>query len=171
VASANTVYGDLLTTGWDNWSWSTTQNFANTSPVYAGTNSIAVAYNAAWGGLYLHNVGTTTTGYSFLHFAFYSTTTNPVLQALIYDYTGNPAGTVSLTSYVSGGTISANTWYAVDIPLSDLNASNITITGIVLQKDSTGSGWVGSRKEQIIAERVPKTLEGMDEPERTPARE
>jgi len=47
------VYGDALATGWENWSWNTTVDFANTSPVQSGTRSIALTYNAGWAGLSL----------------------------------------------------------------------------------------------------------------------
>jgi hypothetical protein len=47
------VYGDALASGWDNWSWNTTPNFSNASPVQSGTRSIAVTYDAGWAGLSL----------------------------------------------------------------------------------------------------------------------
>lgn len=49
------VYGDALGATWQNWSWSTTVNPANTSPVKAGTNSLAAQITAGWGGLSLRN--------------------------------------------------------------------------------------------------------------------
>ncbi len=58
VGSASTaaelpVYSDGLTAGWDDWSWDTTVNFANTSPVYSGATSLAATNTAGWAGLYL----------------------------------------------------------------------------------------------------------------------
>ena len=47
------VYGDTLASGWENWSWDTTVNFANTSPVQSGSRSIALTYNTGWAGLSL----------------------------------------------------------------------------------------------------------------------
>jgi len=46
------VYEDALNSGWANWSWGTTTGAA-TSPVYSGSNSLAVTITSAWGGLYL----------------------------------------------------------------------------------------------------------------------
>jgi hypothetical protein len=48
------IYSDALASGWANWSWSTAVTFSNASPVHAGAASMAVTYQAAWGGLYLH---------------------------------------------------------------------------------------------------------------------
>ena len=53
AASDLVVYGDVLNSGWANWSWNTTANFTATSPVHSGSDSLAVTLNAAWAGLYL----------------------------------------------------------------------------------------------------------------------
>lgn len=47
------VYDDALTSGWDDWSWSSTVDFATASPAL-GSRSIAVSYQRD-GGLSLHN--------------------------------------------------------------------------------------------------------------------
>ncbi|MDB5225183.1 MAG: hypothetical protein JWL87_135 [Candidatus Adlerbacteria bacterium] len=137
ASTTQTIYAD--TTSWDNWSWGSTQNFSNTSPTYAGSNSIAVTYTEAWGGLYLHNAGISTVGSTHLRLAFRSTSASPLLQVIGYNSGGSPANTVQLSSYVSGGTIAANTWYSIDIPLADLGIAGAMTTGFVFQKDSTGT--------------------------------
>lgn len=48
-----TVYTDALTSGWQNWSWSSTVNLANSTPTHSGTAAIAVTYDQAWAGLSL----------------------------------------------------------------------------------------------------------------------
>ncbi|MEZ4734602.1 MAG: hypothetical protein R3E79_46520 [Caldilineaceae bacterium] len=48
-----TVYDDALAGNWQNWSWNTTVNFANSSPVHSGAAAIAVQYDQAWAGLSL----------------------------------------------------------------------------------------------------------------------
>ncbi|MCL4395713.1 MAG: hypothetical protein M1482_13080, partial [Chloroflexi bacterium] len=57
AASDLTVYGGALASGWSDWSWDTTVNFNNTSPVTVDSKSIAATFTAAWGGLYLHSSG------------------------------------------------------------------------------------------------------------------
>ncbi|MBN1890050.1 MAG: DUF11 domain-containing protein [Thermoflexales bacterium] len=46
------VYDDATT--WDNWSWGTEADFANTAPVFTGTNSISVTYTGQWAALSLY---------------------------------------------------------------------------------------------------------------------
>ena len=48
------IYTDNLADGWADWSWATTLNFANSSPVHSGSASLAVTFNSGWAGLYLH---------------------------------------------------------------------------------------------------------------------
>jgi hypothetical protein len=47
------VYDDALENGWQNWSWATV-NFANTSPVHSGVNSINVS-STNYQALYVHH--------------------------------------------------------------------------------------------------------------------
>lgn len=47
------VFADSLASGWQNWSWDTTSNFASASPTHAGGAAIAVTHTNAWAGLYL----------------------------------------------------------------------------------------------------------------------
>jgi hypothetical protein len=53
AASDLTIYGDTLASGWADWSWNSTRNFGNPSPVQSGSTSIAVTYTLGWGGLSL----------------------------------------------------------------------------------------------------------------------
>jgi glycerophosphoryl diester phosphodiesterase/uncharacterized protein YegL len=53
-ASANAIFADVLGTGWEDWSWGATQrNFANSTPVQAGSNSIRVKFDAGYSGFQL----------------------------------------------------------------------------------------------------------------------
>ena len=52
------IYADALAAGWQNWSWATV-SFSATSPVYSGSHSIAITFDA-WEGLYLHKAGVDT---------------------------------------------------------------------------------------------------------------
>lgn len=64
------VYDDALAAGWQDWSWSATRNFANTSPVHAGANSIATTFTAGWAGLSLR-VSPALAGASYTALAFW----------------------------------------------------------------------------------------------------
>ena len=54
AAVGQSVYGDGLAAGWENWSWTSTVDFANASPARGGA-SIAVTFTAAWAGLSLRS--------------------------------------------------------------------------------------------------------------------
>ncbi|HYF65088.1 MAG TPA: glycoside hydrolase family 44 protein [Herpetosiphonaceae bacterium] len=67
LAPDRAVYVDSLASGWENWSWDTTANFANGAPAHAGT-SISVIHGAAWGALYLHTASLPASDYASLRF-------------------------------------------------------------------------------------------------------
>ncbi len=48
------VYDDALAGGWQNWSWNTSLDFANTTPA-RGARSIAVTFQRGWAGLSLRS--------------------------------------------------------------------------------------------------------------------
>jgi hypothetical protein len=64
-----TIYNDVLTSDWADWSWSVTRNFNNTSPVKVGAKSLSATYTAGWGGVSLRKgTAITTSGYSSIKF-------------------------------------------------------------------------------------------------------
>ncbi len=135
------VYQDALAAGWQNWSWGTSVNLADTAQVYQGSNSIRVTYTGAWGGLFLHNdTAVSTTGKTSLTFAVAGAgASGQNLQVFLYDNTGAKLTVKSLAPYVSGG-ITAGTWKVATIPLADLGASGKLIGGIVIQDASAATG-------------------------------
>ena len=63
------VYGDSLASGWQDWSWSDANNFANASPVHSGAASVAVSFSGAWDGLSLRApAAVSTSGYTAVTF-------------------------------------------------------------------------------------------------------
>ncbi len=130
------IYAESLNSGWSNWSWKTTVNLNNTSPVFAGTKSIGVTYTSAWGGLLLRHAGLSTGPYS--HLQFY---VNPAgfnlsgIRVSLYNSAGNLVTEVNPASYA---TDAGSGWRKVLIPLSALGGVNTTITRVQLQ-DATGA--------------------------------
>jgi hypothetical protein len=120
------VYTDALSAGWESWSWCTTLNTANTSPVYAGSRSIAATYTAAWAGLYLHT-GTLVPGsaYDTLRFRIHGGTASTQLEVKLAD-AGNAFGAAAAV------TAQAGAWRQVDIALAALG-NPAQISGIVWQ--------------------------------------
>jgi Glycoside hydrolase family 44 len=123
-----TIYDEALS--WQDWSWSSTINFQNTSPVHAGSHSIAITYTAGDGGLYLHaNSSLYGPNYSALRFWIRGTGSNEHLGVTIYDTPNHYGPIVPVTA-------TAGSWTPYTISLSSLGSPN-SISGIVWQ-DSTG---------------------------------
>ncbi len=140
-ASSNSIYTDSLASGWENWSWGSTINFSDTSYVYQGSSAIKIRYDSPWAGMFLHNPGLDTSGKANLAFAVNGGVSGgQTLQIFTYDANGIKSSVKNLSAYVSGGTIDANTWKQVSIPLADIGAQNKIISGIVIQDVSGNSG-------------------------------
>ena len=133
------LYADALASGWVDWSWNVTVNYAATSPVYAGTRSIAATFTGAWGGVYLHNgTGVSPSGLSRLEFQVHGGTAGGQQMLVYLGDTGGWLPTVSLNAYVAGGSVAAGTWRKVSIPLSALGVTTRNITDVVIHDDAGG---------------------------------
>ncbi|MCU0490369.1 MAG: glycoside hydrolase family 5 protein [Chloroflexaceae bacterium] len=108
-----TVYGDALASGWNDWSWSSTRNFASTERVQSGTASLKVTYNSGGGGLSLRATNGLS-GYSAVSFYVYGSGSNVALN--FYVQTTDTGGETSKKAF----TAQANQWTFVRIPLSDI---------------------------------------------------
>ena len=130
LASDLSIYADSITTGWADWSWNTTSNFSNTSPVHNGPYSLSVTFNSGWAGLYLHaNSPVDTSGYDQLRFWV----------------NGGSAGNQKLQVVANGDgsnsfpvTIQAKNWTEVNVPLSALG-SPATLADLYWQDTTGGS--------------------------------
>ena len=128
-----TIYGDSLQNGWENWSWATIDS-ANTSPVHNGARSVKVtagAYQAFWP----HHGSFDTTGYVNVTFWIHGGTTGGqtmTITGLRDDAAQSP--TVTL------GPIAANSWQQVVVPLASLGIANVSnCTGFWLQENRGAS--------------------------------
>ncbi|HXI83616.1 MAG TPA: alpha-L-arabinofuranosidase [Verrucomicrobiae bacterium] len=110
------VYGDSLGTGWQNWSWATV-NLNNHSPVHAGANSISVTA-AAYQALYLHHDALDSSAYSNLTFWIHGGPTGGQqlqVQALL-NGVAQPA--------VALAPLPSNTWQHITLSLASLGVTN-----------------------------------------------
>ena len=133
------IYADTLGSGWQNWSWGTTLDFANPSPVHSGSSSIAVTYNYGYVGLYLSFPARLDTRlYSTLTFYINGGNTSNHNIAVVAVRNQNFGSSAFLTgSYIENGSIGANQWRKVTIPLSAIAASGVTdFSGICIQEQS-----------------------------------
>lgn len=120
------IYEDVLQAGWSDWSWSTTRNYSNTSPVYSGAKSLAVQYTSGWGALYLHpNDAITLSPYPYLTFWVHGGTTGGHRMQVVINSSG---------SYEFSTT--ANQWTQVVVPFASFG-NPTTLRDIFIQ-DVTG---------------------------------
>lgn len=138
---SGSIYQDALAPGWQNWSWGSTENFSDTSQVFAGSTSIQVTYTSLWGGLFLHNdTPLNTAGKVALTFAVAGRgSSGQNLQVFMVDSGGNQLAIKNIAPYMSG-TITSGSFKMVTIPLADLAAQNKSIGGLVIQDVSGTAG-------------------------------
>jgi len=126
------LYGDALASGWQDWSDGVTVNWANTSPVYLGTDSIALTVTTPDGDLEMHSdTGVSSTPYAALTLAVQATQPGANFQVQLFDQNDNQLGNaVPLGAY--GPAPVAGFWTLYSIPLADLGAVGKTVGGVMI---------------------------------------
>ncbi len=128
-----TIYDDAFAGGWDTaQSWDATIDPNNTHSVYAGSKSISYTANSGWAGLQLWNVtGIDTSRFRALRFALHATQSSEPFAIYLRtsDYV-NLTHPIPLSQF--GGYPNSKGWTVYTIPLSALNASNVTLGGITI---------------------------------------
>jgi alpha-L-arabinofuranosidase len=135
--SALPVYTDSLVNGFQDWGWAT-RNYANTSPVHSGSDSIAVSIDGAWQGLQIWHPDLDSSLYTSISF-WLNGGTNGGQQLQVYGllHIGTTNNAATSPRY-SLDTLQANTWLQFTVPLSALGVANTNnFTGFVIQ-DRTG---------------------------------
>ncbi|MEM7532361.1 MAG: glycoside hydrolase family 44 protein [Chloroflexota bacterium] len=130
-----TVYEDTLASGWANWSWLTTADFAHSSTIQSGSNATAVTYTGAWVGLYLRtNSNLISSDYTALGFWIHGGSTGgQSVNVVLYDGAG-----AAVTPLVSTNVIAtANTWTYHEFTIAELG-NPTEISGLIWQ-EATGS--------------------------------
>ncbi|MFO1477330.1 MAG: glycoside hydrolase family 9 protein [Verrucomicrobiota bacterium] len=125
------VYTDSLQNGWSDWGWAT-HNYANTTPVHSGANSVSVTAGG-YEALYIARAAFNSGNYSNLDFWINGGTGGG--QQL--QVTGHAGGASQSTASIPA--LAANTWQHISIPLASLGvASRSDFDGFWIQ-NSTGS--------------------------------
>jgi alpha-L-arabinofuranosidase len=129
--TAQSIYGDSLGTGWQDWSWAT-DYLTNASPVHSGADSISVAV-AAYQALYLSHDAFDASTYTNLTFWIHGGATGGQhlqVQALL---NGNAQPAIALVPLTS------NTWRQITLSLASLGVANKpNMTGFWIQ-DTSGT--------------------------------
>jgi alpha-L-arabinofuranosidase len=129
-----TIYADSLVNGWSDGSYGITTNYANTSPVHSGSDSISATITGAWGGLGLNHSSMTDTGYASISFWL----NGGAIGGQQLQMYGNLSYAVQSARYRLPTPL-ANTWQQYTVPLVALGVADATnFTGFAIQ-DSSGS--------------------------------
>src|SRR5262249_39685998 len=129
------IYTDSPQTGWQNASYVTVVNLANTSPVHSGTASVSVTIPEKYRAFKMSHVPMSTLGYAGLTFWLNGGPTGGQ-QLQVYARLG--------TSYVSAGanyalpTPPANTWQQYFVPLSAIGLANVSNFSLFAIQDALG---------------------------------
>ncbi|MBX7135587.1 MAG: hypothetical protein K1X67_23210 [Fimbriimonadaceae bacterium] len=130
------LYTDALQNGWQDWSWCT-RDLNSTDYVNSGARSTKITMGA-WQGFYLSRGAMSTASYDSLRFYIHGGTVNGRNLRIQPIVGGNPNGTLlNLNTFVAGGSIAANQWRLVTIPLSAMGVASIAnFTGFWIQEYS-----------------------------------
>jgi lysophospholipase L1-like esterase len=131
------VYQEALASPWINASWAATITFGSAEQAYAGSNSIKVVQSSG-GALSLHNgywnaaVPINPMLYSGVEFAIHGGASGLTISVLCQSDSGTSF------PWVSCGTVAANTWQVISVPMSQLSPSNRTFDRFdILERSST----------------------------------
>jgi len=137
------IFSDGLAPEWQNWSWWTpVLDMAAGSPVYSGSQSMAVQLDS-WGAVSLWHPAFNDSPYHWLEFQIRGDL-SPDQHLVVYltteDGVEQDEVPVDDCRMIAEGTIEGDTWKQVRIPLSDLNRSGQRVNRITIQdRSSTGS--------------------------------
>jgi len=136
VSTKLSIYDDALHAGWESWSWDSVLDFGVNSPIFSGSKAISYIASAAWSGMDLHNqTGVSTSSYTTLHFVLKAAQAGQQYAVFLEGANGQQLkAPISLNTL--GGNPTADAWKEYSISLSDLNATNTTITGVVIHEVS-----------------------------------
>jgi alpha-L-arabinofuranosidase len=127
------IYSDQLNNGFQDWGWAT-HNYSNIAPVHSGSDSVSVTISTVnYDGLQIYHPDFDSTPYTSLSFWVNGGAIggqNLQVYGLLHLGTTNNFGMPSIPL----GTLPADTWQHITIPLSSLNvASSANFTGFVIQ--------------------------------------
>jgi len=135
------VYDDALQNAFQNWSYGGGSDFANTSPVHAGTKSISLAgddYNAV--SFVKENAGFTAAAYPNLRLWIHGGSGgNQSLTLIVQNTVTSASADVSLNTYIAGGGPTAGTWKQATIPLATAFPAIASFDRIDIQSHSAGT--------------------------------
>ncbi len=129
----------VLENGWADWSWCS-DNFKSTKYVNKGPYSIEVTYTSGWQGFFLNANGSfPATYFSALAFNINGGATSSRTINVVLTVNGSQSASLNLNKYIAGGSVAANTWRKVSIPLADFKLKPTDTISQVLLQEGTGA--------------------------------
>ncbi len=128
------IYVDSLVSPWQDWSWSATRDFNNSTVVHSGTKAISATITAGWGGLSLWHGSFDSSPYTNLTFWIHGGPTGGQLLQVYAELNGTGQPAVTLSPLV------ANTWQQITISLAALGVANKPDFSRFTIQDRSGSG-------------------------------
>jgi hypothetical protein len=149
------IYTDTLLNGWSDGSYNITLNYANTSPVHSGSDSISCTILSSYGGIQLNHAKMTNTAFSSISFWINGGASGGQrLQMYANLSTGTQSARYSLSAPI------ANAWQQYTVPLSALGAANATnFTGFAIQDSANSSEATFYLDDiQLVSSALPATV-------------
>ena len=139
------VYRDVLSLGWEDWSWDSDIQLASTEHAHASDGTVSIrAELEPWGALSLrYPSGLRTSAYQWIEFYIY--VGENTLRRLSFSFGGPadedllPRVSIDDSRYIACETYIPNRWQRVRIPLADTGGADTVIWGITI-KDESGDG-------------------------------
>ena len=137
-----------LENAWQDWSWCT-DNFNSTSILYDGLPSVQVTYAGAYQGFELVSSSSFPAEYfAALHFSVNGGTTAGRAIQLSLMVNGSWTSSANLNTFIQGGSVRANEWSSVVVPLSAFGIKPTDEISAFLLQESSGqaqpSFWVAN---------------------------
>ncbi len=131
------LYGDRLAPGWEMAEWGATVDPASTAYVHSGESAVSCTINGKYGAFapYMPKGSLDVAPYSNLRFYINGEATGGQKLALMARYAGGQTWSrlVAIDKYIVGGSVAANQWRLVDVPLSAMGLSSTVINRLALQ--------------------------------------
>lgn len=135
-----TLYDESTAPEFEIWKWNGTENMADTTQAFKGSNSFSVTSSAGWSGIQFHHTGAgfSTKGSSALRFAIKGTQANQEYTVQMTDDTGTGFGAeLDIAQYA--GKVNASDYTVYTIPLADMSAQDVTTYGFILQNQNSST--------------------------------
>lgn len=127
------IYDDALENGWQNWGWAEL-NYANTSPVESGSDSISVAITNAWEGIQIWHSDQDSTPYGSINFWLNGGPGGGQRLQVYGLLDENGAQNYATSPRYQLAPLPANGWQLYSVPLSQLAVTGQpNFTGFVIQ--------------------------------------